>query len=239
MRVAMLSPIAWRTPPRHYGPWEQVVSTLTEGLLARGIDVTLFATGDSLTAGSLHAVCPRPYEEDSSLDPKVWESLHVSEVFERAEEFDIIHNHFDFLPLTYAGLVETPVVTTIHGFSSEKILPVYEKYDGLVHYVSISNADRSPRLTYIATVYNGVDLEKFTFRGVFGDYLVYLGRIHPDKGVHEAVEIARAANMPLVIAGIIHDRDYYRRRIEPQLDERCRYVGSVGPEERDGLLGGA
>ncbi|MDH3990406.1 MAG: glycosyltransferase family 4 protein, partial [Gammaproteobacteria bacterium] len=108
MRIAVLSPISWRTPPRHYGPWESVVSLLTEELVRMGLDVTLFATGDSRTSGKLAAVCPRPYSEDSSVDPKVAECLHISEIFERAAEFDIIHNHFDFLPLTYSGLVKTP-----------------------------------------------------------------------------------------------------------------------------------
>src|SRR5215470_7771894 len=142
MRVAMLAPISWRVPPRHYGPWERVVSILTEGLVRRGIDVTLFATTDSVTSAKLAGICPHPYSEDPSLDPKVWECLHISEVFERADEFDLIHNQFDFLPLTYTGLVKTPVITTIHGFSSEKIVPVFKKYNDRVHYIAISDADR-------------------------------------------------------------------------------------------------
>jgi hypothetical protein len=140
VRIAMLAPIAWRTPPRHYGPWEQVVSLLTEGLVRRGIDVTLFATADSLTTAHLQAVSPTGYEEDRTLDAKVWEGLHISEVFERAEEFDLIHNHFDFLPLTYSRLTNTPVVVTIHGFSSDRILPVYRKYDQSAHYVATPTA---------------------------------------------------------------------------------------------------
>src|SRR5580765_2369870 len=100
MRIAMLAPIAWRVPPRHYGPWERVVSLLTEGLVARGIDVTLFATADSITSASLCSVIPRPYSEDPTLDAKVCEALHISSVFDRAGEFDLIHNHFDFLPLS-------------------------------------------------------------------------------------------------------------------------------------------
>jgi hypothetical protein len=127
MKIALISPIAWRTPPIHYGPWENVVSLLCEGLLKKGIDVTLFATGDSVTSGKLNFVCEHGYEEDKIIDPKVWESLHISNVFERAAEFDIIHNNFDFLPITYSGLVDTPMLTTIHGFSSSAILPVYEK----------------------------------------------------------------------------------------------------------------
>ncbi len=240
MRVAMLAPISWRVPPRHYGPWERVVSLLTEGLVSRGVDVTLFATADSVTRAKLAGVCPRPYSEDPALDAKVWECLHVSEVFERAGEFDLIHNHFDFLPLSYSGLVRTPVLTTIHGFSSERIVPVYEKYNGKTYYVSISDADRHPRLDYVATVHHGVPLEEFTFRRERGEYLLFFGRIHRDKGVAEAIEVARRAGRRLVIAGVIHDQDYFRREVEPRIDgDRAQYVGSVGPAERDELLGGA
>jgi glycosyltransferase involved in cell wall biosynthesis len=240
MRVAMLAPIAWRTPPRHYGPWERVVSLLTEGLAARGVDVTLFATADSLTRGRLRAVCKAGYAEDPSVNAKVWECLHIAAVFEAAAEFDLIHNHFDFLPLSYSGLVKTPVVTTIHGFSSPAILPVYQKYNGRVHYVSISRADRSPELDYIATVHHGIDLGEFTFRDRPGEYLLFFGRIHPDKGTHAAVQIARRTGRRLVLAGIIQDREYYEREVEPHLDgDRVEYVGSVGPLERDRLLGGA
>src|SRR5271163_4530569 len=119
----MLAPISWRTPPRHYGPWELVTSLLTEALIARGVDITLFATMDSQTAGKLAGVCPAPHSEDPSIDAKVWEILHVAHVFERAAEFDLIHNQADFVPLAFSRLVETPVVTTIHGFSSDRILP--------------------------------------------------------------------------------------------------------------------
>ncbi len=236
----MLAPISWRVPPRHYGPWERVVSLLTEGLVERGLEVTLFATADSLTRARLVAVCPRPYSEDPTLDPKVWECLHIAAAFERAAEFDLIHNHFDFLPLTYSGLVQTPVVTTIHGFSSERILPVYQKYNKRTYYVAISNADRHPSLDYIATVYHGIALEEFTLRTDPGDYLLFFGRIHPDKGTAEAIEVARRSGHRLIIAGIIHDRAYFDREVAPYLDgERIRYVGSVGPAERDRLLGGA
>src|SRR5215472_6088348 len=154
MRIGMLAPISWRVPPRHYGPWEQVVSLLTEGLVARGLDVTLFATADSLTRARLVSVCLRPYSEDESIDPKVWECLHSAAIFEHAAEFDLIHNNFDFLPLSFSRLISTPVVTTIHGFSSPRIVPAYEKYNTNSYYVSISNADRNPKLSYVATVYH-------------------------------------------------------------------------------------
>jgi glycosyltransferase involved in cell wall biosynthesis len=237
MRIAMLSPIAWRTPPRHYGPWESVVSLLTEGLVSCGYDVTLFATGDSETSGKLHAVCPRGYEEDHSIQPKVWECLHISELFEQAADFDIIHNHFDFLPLTYTGLINTPFVSTIHGFSSPKILPVYKKYNHKVFYVAISDADRSPDLAYIKTIHHGIDLKQFDFQPEPEDYLLFFGRIHHDKGAKEALEIARACHKKLIMAGIIQDEAYYHQHIEPHLNERrAVYVGSVGPIERNRLL---
>ena len=240
MRIAMLSSIAWRTPPRHYGPWERVVSLLTEGLVARGVDVTLFATADSVTSGKLRGVCERGYEESATIEPKVWECLHISEVFERADEFDLIHNHFDFLPLSYSGLVDTPVVTTIHGFSSPRILPVFEKYNGKAFYVAISEADRSPKLDYIATVHHGIDLTEFTFEAQPQDYLLFFGRIHPDKGAREAIEIARAAGRKLIMAGVIQDERYHASEVEPHLDDdRVTYVGSVGPKQRNRLLGGA
>jgi glycosyltransferase involved in cell wall biosynthesis len=239
MKIAILSPIAWRTPPRHYGPWERVVSLLTEGLVREKIDVTLFATKDSITAAELRSVCPTPYEEDKSLDPKVWECLHISEIMEQASEFDLIHNHFDFLPLSYSGLIKTPMVTTIHGFSSPKILPVFQKYNQKTDYVSISDADRSPALDYIRTVYHGIDLEYFTLNETAGEYLLYFGRIHPDKGTWEAIQVAQNTGMKLVIAGIIQDQEYYAKYVEPHLNERITYIGSVGPAERDTVLGHA
>jgi glycosyltransferase involved in cell wall biosynthesis len=240
MHIAMLAPIAWRTPPRHYGPWESVASLLTEGLVARGHDVNLFATADSLTSGRLHAVCPRGYEEDRSLIPKVWECLHISELFEDADAFDIIHNHFDYLPLTYTGLTTTPLVTTIHGFSSPGILPVYKKYNKTTFYVSISDADRSPELDYIETIHHGVDIRQFDFQQVPDDTLLFFGRIHNDKGARQAIEIARACGKKLIMAGIIQDQMYYDRYVAPHLDnDTVVYVGSVGPAERNRLLGKA
>jgi glycosyltransferase involved in cell wall biosynthesis len=204
------------------------------------VDVTLFATADSLTEGKLHAVCKQGYEESEQVEPKVWECLHISEVFERAGDFDLIHNHFDFLPLSYSGLVNTPVVTTIHGFSSPRILPVFEKYNGRAFYVAISEADRSPRLDYVATVHHGIDLADFTFEPAPEDYLLFFGRIHPDKGAREAIEIARAADQKLIMAGVIQDQKYYELEVEPHIDgEQVSYVGSVGPVDRNRLLGGA
>ena len=240
MHVAMLAPIAWRTPPRHYGPWENVAFLITEGLIAHGHEVTLFATADSQTSGTLHAVCPRGYEEDRSLDPKVWECLHISELFENADAYDIIHNHFDFLPLTYTGMTTTPVVTTIHGFSSPKILPVFKKYNDKVFYVSISDADRAPVLDYIKTIHHGIDIMQFDFQAAPDDTLLFFGRIHNDKGARQAIEIAKACNKKLIMAGIIQDQAYYDKYIAPYIDNsNVVYLDSVGPAERSRLLGKA
>ena len=225
-RIAILSPIAWRTPPRQYGAWETVAGNIAEGLVARGWDVTLFATGDSITRGRLHAVVDRGYEEDPAVDPKVAEYLHISEAFEHAAEFDLIHSHYDFMALSYTRLVKTPVLTTIHGFSSPRIMPVYQKYrDG--YFVSISDSDRAAGLNYLATVYNGIDLSLYPLQRVGGDSLVFLGRIHPDKGVHLAIEVAHLTGLPLLIAGIVQDRAYFHEQVEPRLSETIRYIGPV------------
>jgi glycosyltransferase involved in cell wall biosynthesis len=234
----MLAPISWRTPPRQYGAWETVVANLTEGLVARGYDVTLFASADSVTGADLEAIVPRPYSEDTALDPKVWEFLHIAAVMERAGEFDLIHSHYDFMPLTYSRLISTPMLTTIHGFSLDQFRLVYRAYRH-THFVSISNADRDPFLPYVSTVYNGIRLDDFTFRPDAGDALVFVGRIHPDKGVHLAVDVADATGRELVIAGIIQDQEYYDALIGPRLGPRIRFIGPVGPRERDALLGTA
>lgn len=240
MKIAVLSPAVWRTPPRKYGPWEQVASNITEGLVKKGFDVTLFATSDSITSGKLEWVIEKPYGENQDMDAKVSECLHISNVMEKANEFDIIHNNYDFLPLTYSKLIKTPIVTTIHGFSSPKIIPVYRKYNDIGYYVSISNSDRSPDLNYVATVYNGVNPEEFTFREKHGDYLLYFGRIHHDKGTYESIQIALKTNMKLIISGLIQDERYFKEKVEPFIDEeKILYAGNSGPEQRDKLLSGA
>ena len=240
MKIAMLAPIAWRTPPRHYGPWELVTSLLTEALVARGIDVTLFATQDSLTAGALAGVCPAPYSEDPTIDAKVWEMLHVGHVFERAREFDLIHNQADFVALAFSRLVTTPIVTTIHGFSSERILPAFKAYEDRVHYVAISNSDRHADLRYAATIHHGIRLEDFPFNAQGSEDLLFFGRIHPDKGAAEAIETARRASLRLVMAGIVQDQDYHKKQVAPALDERSVvYRGPLGGAARVKALGSA
>ena len=240
MKIAVLSPVAWRTPPRKYGPWEQIASNIAEGLIENGIDVTLFATADSITKGKLEYVCEYSYSEHPELDPKVCECLHISNIMEQADKFDLIHNNFDFLPLTYSHLIRTPMVTTIHGFSSQKILPVYKKYNSTNTYVSISNSDRSPELDYAATVYNGINTDEFTFRSEPKDYLLFFGRIHPEKGTSESIQIAKQSGRRLIISGYIQDQEYFNGKIKPFInDNDIVYVGNSGPKERDKLLGEA
>ncbi|WP_405160903.1 glycosyltransferase family 4 protein [Nocardia sp. NBC_01499] len=240
MKIGVIASVAHRTPPKNYGPWEHIASTLAEGFVARGHDVTLFATGDSETSARLVAPVPSGYEETADADAKVAEALHNSTAFGHAGEFDVLANHFDFMPLTYSRLVSTPMVTTIHGFSSPKIVPVYKAFDDIAHYVAISDADRHPALRYAATIHHGIDTTQFTFRPEHGEYLLFLGRIHPDKGTHLAIEVARLTGLPLIIAGVIQDEEYFRTAVEPHLaDPGVTYVGPVGPQRRDELLGGA
>jgi glycosyltransferase involved in cell wall biosynthesis len=235
----VLAPIAWRVPPVHYGPWELFASLLTEGLVARGHEVTLFATADSRTSADLASVVATGWSGDPDVDPKVAECLHIAAAFERADEFDVIHNGFDFLPLTYSRLVDTPVVTTIHGFSSPRIVPVYRRYDDHCTYVAISDADRHPDLHYAATIHHGIDTAAFDLHPSPGEHLLFFGRIHPDKGVAAAIRVAGEAGRPLLIAGIVQDQEHFDREVAPRLGEAVRYVGPVDATERRAVLGGA
>ena len=236
MRVAILGSIAWRTPPRDYGPWERVAGLIASGLHERGVDVTLFATLDSDTPAELDGVCPSGYAESQELDGRVWEALHIAHAFARSGEFDIVHNHLDWLPLAFEHLAHAPLVTTIHGFSGPAIMPVYERATSAL--VSISHADRAPGLSYVANVYHGVESGELPFNASGGDSLVSFGRIHPDKGTADAIEIAAKAGRRLVICGIVQDRRYFEERIEPHIDgDRVVYLGSVGPRRRAEVLG--
>ena len=240
LRVAMLAPISWRVPPRHYGPWEQFVSLLTEGLVERGVDVTLFATADSDNRGAPGGTAPTGYSEDPGLYAKVWEGLHISAVFERADEFDLIHNSFDFLPLTYSDLVDTPVITTIHGFSSEQIVPVFEKYNAarLLRRDQRFRPARAPRL-------RGDDSPRHRHARVRagvgpGDYLLFFGRIHPEKGTARGDRRCREGR-----PAADHRRDHpgpgvlraVRRTAARRRSRSLRRP--VGPDRRGELLAGA
>ncbi len=238
MKVALLGPVAWRTPPRAYGPWEQVVALLADGLVARGVDVTLFATLDSGTAARLDGVCPRPYNEDPDLDGRIWEAVHIAYCFERSGEFDLVHNNLDWLPLAMSAFCRAPLLTTVHGFGDRRILPAYQRSTSA--FVSISDADRAAELDYAATIHHGIDVRQFPFTERAGEELVAFGRIHPDKGTAEAIEIARRAGRPLLICGPVHDVGYYESRVAPHVDgSAVRYLGNVGPADRARVLGGA
>ena len=238
MKVAMIAPIAWRTPPEHYGPWESIASMLTEGLVARGVDVTLFATLDSLTAAALDGVCPHGYAEDPQLDGRVWEALHVSHALARSGEFELVHNHLDWLPLAFDEHVRAPMVTTIHGFSGAGILPAYRRSRSA--FVAISDSDRNAGLDYVATIHHGIDLQVLPFRARSGEQLVSFGRIHPDKGTADAIEIARRAGRRLVICGIVQDERYFADAVEPHIDgDQVVFLGSVGTQSRADVLGDA
>ena len=234
----MLGPIAWRTPPTHYGPWERVTSLLTEGLVARGVDVTLFATADSRTAGRLDSVSPHGYAEDPTMDGRVWEALHVAHALSRSAEFDLVHNQMDWLPLAFSAHCAAPMVTTVHGFSGPTILPAYQRARSA--FVAISAADRSPALEYVATIPHGIDFAELPFQPDAGEDLVAFGRIHPDKGTAQAIEIARRAGRRLIICGIVQDARYFTEQVKPHIDgDRVVYLGSVGPTERAEVLGSA
>jgi glycosyltransferase involved in cell wall biosynthesis len=241
MRVALLGPISFPTPPPGYGPWEQIAYNIAEGMTARGLDVTLFATGNSRTHAKLAAVVPVGLSDDPALNGDVYGALHIANLFRRAHEFDLIHNSFDWKPLTYAlATTAPPLVTTIHGFSSPPILAAYYAGASRSFYCSISDADRDPGLDYLATVYNGIDVASFAFVAQPGDYLAFLGRFHPEKGAHLAIEIARRAGVRLKLAGIPQDREYFRTQIEPFVDgDRVQFVGPVEREARQELLAGA
>ena len=240
-RLAVLAPISWPCPPRGYGPWEQVAFNVADGMHKRGLDVTLFATGNSQFDGKLASVIPVGLNEDPALNGEVYAALHIGELFRRAGDFDLIHNNLDWKPMTYAlGNQAPPLLTTIHGFSSPQILGAYYACAWRSFYTSISNADRDPGLSYLATTYNGIDPAQFTFREKPGEYLVALGRFHPEKGMHLAIEIAKRAGVRLKVAAIPQDEAYFREQIQPHVDgDRVQFLGPVERDARDELLSNA
>jgi len=245
MRIAQIAPLAESVPPRLYGGTERVVSSLTEELVRRGHDVVLFASGDSTTAAELVACCP----EGLRLNPRIrdhvaYTMIELGKVSARAREFDIIHNHVDYLALSTARQTETPMVTTLHGrLDLPELEDVYAEFSEQ-YVVSISHAQRSPlpHARWLGTVYNGIALSHFTFRERPGTYLAFLGRISPEKGIDRAIEIAKAVDMPLRIAAKVDpvDREYFTAEIKPMLrDPRVEYIGEIDETQKDGFLGNA
>jgi glycosyltransferase involved in cell wall biosynthesis len=246
MRIAQVAPLWERVPPPGYGGIELLVSLLTDELVRRGHDVTLFASGDSITLAKLESVHPRALR----LDPQVreygiYEMLELSAVYERSQDFDIIHSHMGCAALLPSKLVKTPTVHTLHGIftpDNEKLF-TYAKEQP---YVSISNSQREPRLglNYVGTVYNGVDVSSHHFYSQPDEpaYLAFLGRISPEKGPHLAIAIAKAAGWKLKLAGKIDpvDVNYFETEIKPLIDgQQIEYLGEADHVMKNKLMGGA
>ena len=245
MRIAQIAPLFESVPPQLYGGTERVVSALTEELVARGHDVTLFASGDSRTAAHLVQCAERSLRLDGRVrDHVAVTMIELSEVFRRSDDFDIIHNHTDYFAFPFAQQSATPVVTTTHGrLDLPEIAHVYRHFSD-VPLVSISDSQRSflPEVNWLGTVYNGVDFRRFTLRRDPGTYLAFLGRISPEKRPDRAIEAARALDMPLKIAAKVDDadRDYFEHAIRPQLSQPLvEFVGEVGDRDKDEFLGNA
>ncbi len=246
MRIAQIAPLWERVPPPAYGGIELVVGSLTDELVKRGHQVTLFASGDSISLAKLVSVHPRALRLDPTIkDYSVYDILNLTSVYERAEEFDIIHAHTGYGALAYANLVKTPTVHTLHGIftpDNEKIFRFAKNQP----YISISNAQRESRLelNYVATVYNGIDVSSYEFHAQPEDspYLAFLGRISPEKGAHLAIEIAKQAGWCLKIAGKIDvvDVEYFEKEIKPQIDgKQIQYLGEANHVQKNALMGGA
>ena len=245
MRIAQLAPLYEAVPPVGYGGTERVVAGLTEELVRSGHHVVLFASGDSVTSAELVPCCARGLRLDAAVeDPIAYYIVQLGKLVERAGEFDVIHNHIDYLAFPVAAALRLPVVTTLHGrLDLPDLQPVYAQY-AEAPLVSISNAQRTPLpdACWLATVYNGIDLAHFMLREEPGRYLAFLGRISPEKGLADAILIARAANMPLRIAAKTDpaDREYFARTIEPMLNSPgIEYVGEINEAQKNEFLGDA
>ncbi|HHE41135.1 MAG TPA: glycosyltransferase family 4 protein [Dehalococcoidia bacterium] len=232
MRIGMVSPVEMRVPPVAYGGTELVVSLLTEELVRRGHEVTLFASGDSVTNAKLVSVCDR-FVRGSGRDGNILAMLNTLECFEKASEFDIIHNHTCFEGLSLAGLTRTPVLTTLHGGLEGDWLLLFKHYAGW--YNTISKAMKAllpPKDRFAGVVYNAIDVKTYPFNNSRRDkgYLLFLSRMSEEKGPHIAIEVARRLDMPLLLAGNVHtaDADYYLTRVLPLVDgSLVRYVGEA------------
>lgn len=246
MRIAQVAPLWERVPPPGYGGTELVVGLLTDELVRRGHEVTLFASGDSISLAKLESVHPRALRLDSTVkEYGIYEALQLSWVYERADEFDIIHSHVGYNSIPYANLVKTPTVHTLHGIftpDNEKIF-VRAKHQP---YVSISDAQRETRLglNYTATVYNGIDVSSHKFYPQPDEqpYLVFIGRISPEKGPHHAIEIAKRSGWHLKMAGKVDvvDVEYFETQVKPHIDgKQIEYLGEANHHQKNELMGRA
>jgi glycosyltransferase involved in cell wall biosynthesis len=246
MRIAMLAPLIEPVPPPQYGGTERVVSVLTEELVRRGHEVTLFASGDSITSADLRSTWPRGLRLDPDITSYIpYELAHVARAYAQASEFDVIHNHLGWMAFPCARLAGVPTVSTVHGrLDLTYTRAPYELFPEQ-RLISISNSQRKPLPdgSWVSTVYNGVDVSRFQFSAEPGDYLVFLGRISPEKRPDRAIAIAREAGMRLVIAAKVDpaDREYYQQYIAPLIERspHVDFIGEVNDVEKDALLGGA
>ncbi|PSB03175.1 glycosyltransferase family 4 protein [Merismopedia glauca] len=246
MRIAQIAPLWERVPPFRYGGIELVVSLLSDELVRRGHEVTLFASGDSLTTAKLESVHEQALRLDKRIkEPGVYEQMMLANVYQQANDFDIIHSHVGCAALPFTPFVKTPTVHTTHGIFTPDNEKIFRQF-AWEPYISISEAQREPRLglNYIHTVYNGIDTSAYTFQADPDQtpYLAFVGRLSPEKGPEGAIKIAKATGMQLKMAGKLDlvDRDYYNEKLAPMIDgEQIQYLGEVSHEEKVKLLAGA
>jgi glycosyltransferase involved in cell wall biosynthesis len=245
MKIAQVAPLYESVPPKFYGGTERVVSYLTEELVRLGHEVTLFASGDSVTTAELVPVCQRALRLDRNcLDQLAHHVLLLEHVFKRAHEFEIVHFHIDYLHFPLSRRNGTSNLTTLHGrLDLPDLVPLYEEF-GTMNLVSISDAQRHPLrwVNWLGTVYHGLPAQLYKLHEEPGDYLAFIGRISPEKGIDRAIEIARRAQMPLKLAAKVDraDRDYFEGVIKPLLGgPLVEYVGEIGEDEKDEFLGHA
>ena len=245
MRIAQVAPLIESVPPKHYGGTERIVSYLTEELVRAGHDVTLFASGDSVTNARLIASCERSLRKNERCkDPVAREVLLVDHVIEYVNQFDLIHFHTGYLHFPVCRYLPVPHVTTLHGrLDLPDLIPVFDRFRN-EPLISISDAQRQPLpwANWQETIYHGLPKDLFTFQPRQGDYLAFLGRISPEKRVDRAIEIAKRVSMPLKIAAKVDraDRRYYKREIEPLLAESdAEWVGEISDQQKNEFLGSA
>ncbi len=242
MRIAQISPIAERVPPKKYGGTERVVSALTEELVKRGHEVTLFASGDSITKAKLESVYPRGLREAHLRDlygVNHWTLLTLGLAYELQDDFDIIHDHIGPISLPTANITSTPVVVTMHGaFNAENRRLFQQLRSPNIVTISQSQLYPVPNINHIGTVYNGLNMQHYPFGAVPDSYLLFVGRISMEKGTHLAIEAAQQLDMPLIIAAKLEKEDqlYFREYVEPRLSDRIKWVGEVDEEERNRLM---
>lgn len=223
MRIAQIAPVWERVPPRRYGGIEVVVFHLTEELIRRGHDVTLFATGDSITKARLVSnYDTSPERIHLAQHNPMPDLIHIGKAFKHAEQFDIIHNHTGWIGTVLGSLIDKPVLDTLHWRFSEDNIPFYEAYKDAVFYNSISLGQREsgPDLNYVGNVYNAIDTDSYQFNNDKGDYFIHINRICPDKGTDIAIDVARKADVKLILAGKVDpggkDELYYKEKDRPQ-----------------------